>query len=268
MAYTQSQGYNNTSSFTDYDNNFVYQNGVSFPTGRVDRDGSYPVRVTSVYGGYSSTSSYWRIVYAGVETGGPYTFSSSGGTMQVRQWLSGTARMYFGKNTGAAGTVYDNGDGQPFSAGALAYSMDWQQVATAPASISATRSGRSVTVTATAATDAGGGTISSYKVQYRTSADGSTGWSAWGSEQTLSSLTYTYSSLTPALYYQFRVYAVNEVGNSAATTSSNVFVSGGGKRWTGSSWDSTTIAKRWNGTAWVDLTIAKRWNGSAWVDLG
>ena len=93
MAYTQSQGYNNTSSYTDYDDNFVYQNGVSFPTGRVDRDGSYPVRVTSVYGGYSSTSSYWRIVYAGVETGGAYTFSSSGGTMQVRQWLSGTARM-------------------------------------------------------------------------------------------------------------------------------------------------------------------------------
>jgi hypothetical protein len=73
--------------------------------------------------------------------------------------------------------------------------------------------------------------------------------------------------LTPALFYQFRVYAVNPAGNSAARTSSNLFVSAGGKRWDGSAWVASTTSKRWNGSAWVDLTVAKRWSGSAWVDL-
>lgn len=244
----------------------MYQDSVSMPTGRTDRDGNALIRVTSVYAGYSSIAAYWRIVYRGVETGGPYTFSASGSTFQIRQYVNALGNMYFGRDTGTAGTVYDAADGSPFAAGALSYSLDYQFVPTAPATATAARSGRSVTVTRGTSSDAGGGTISSYKVQYRTSTDNST-WGAWGNEQTFSGSTYTYTSLTPALYYQFRVYAVNEVGNSAATSTASLFVSGGGKRWTGSAWASTTIAKRWNGSAWVDLTIAKRWNGSAWVDL-
>jgi len=229
---TQSQGYNNTASYTDYDYSYVYQDKVGFPTGRTDRDGSQPVRVVSVGGGYSSTTSYWRIVYAGVETGGPYTFSSSGSTMQVRQYNSGTARMYFGRNTNASGYVYDPGDGQPYQAGALSYSMNYQVVANAPASASASRSVRNVTVTCTAPTannatpnEFGDGTISDYKVQYR-SASSAAGLSsaAWGNEQTMSSRSYTYTSLTGNTYYEFRTYAVNEVGNSAATLTSQIYV--------------------------------------------
>jgi len=275
VAYTQSVTSNSNSSYTDWDYNYVYQDGVSFPSGRVNRDGANPVRLLTIGGGYSNLgSSYWSVYYGGLDINGAYTFSTSGGTMQVRQWNNDTARMYFGRNTGVAGTVYDNGDGSAFASGALAYTMTWMQVATAPASITATASGVSVTVTATASTDAGGGTISGYKVQYRSSANGSTGWSAWGSEQSLSSFSYTYSSLTPALYYQFRVYAVNEAGNSAATTSANVFVTAGGKRWTGSAWTPNTTAMRWStaGTPqWIPLTIARRWSTAGtpgWVDLG
>jgi hypothetical protein len=266
MAYTQSVGYNNTSSFANTVGNFVYQDSVAMPDGRADRDGNAPIRVTNVYAGYSSIDAYWRIVYRGVTTGGAYTFSASGGSFTIRQYLNASGPMYFGRDTGTAGTVYDNADGQPYQAGALSYSLDYQFVPTAPATATAARSGRSVTVTRGSSSDAGGGTISSYKVQYRTSSNNVT-FGAWGNEQTFSGSTYTYTSLTPALYYQFRVYAVNEVGNSAATSTASVFVAGGGKRWTGSAWVPTTIARRWNGSAWVDLTIAKRWNGSTWVDL-
>jgi hypothetical protein len=263
---TQSVGYNNTSSFTGGVGNYVYQDSVGMPTARTDRDGNAPIRVTSVYAGYSSISAYWRIVYRGVETGGPYLFSASGSTFQIRQYVNASGSMFFGRNTGVAGTVYDAADGLPFASGALSYSLDYQTVATAPATASAAVSGRSVTVTRGTSSDAGGGTISSYRVQYRTSTDNST-WGAWGSEQTFSGTTFTYSGLTAALYYQFRVYAVNEVGNSVGTSTASVFVSGGGKRWDGSAWVATATAKRWTGSAWADLTIAKRWNGTTWVDL-
>jgi hypothetical protein len=263
---TQSVGYNNTASFTGTVGNFVYQDSVGMPTARTDRDGNAPIRVTSVYAGYSSISAYWQIVYQSVLTGGPYLFGSSGGTFQIRQYVNASGSMFFGRNTGVAGQVYDNATGTPFQAGALSYSLDYQTVATAPATASAAVSGRSVTVTRGSSSDAGGGTISSYRVQYRTSTDNST-WGAWGSEQTFSGTTSTYSSLTAALYYQFRVYAVNEVGNSVGTSTASVFVSGGGKRWDGSAWVATATAKRWNGSAWADLTIAKRWNGTAWIDL-
>lgn len=266
MVYTQSVTSNNNSSYTGTVGNYVYQNSVSMPTGRVDRDGNTPIYIWSVYGGYSSISAEWKIVYRGVETAGSQLFSASGSTFQIRQYVRASGSMYFGRNTGVAGTVYDAADGSPFQAGALAYSMDYIFTPTAPATISATRTGRNVAVTATASADAGSGTISAYRVQYRSSSDNST-WGAWGNEQTLSSLTYTYSSLTPALYYQFRVYSVNQAGNSAATTSASLFVPAGGKRWNGSAWVSSTTAKRWNGSAWVDISIAKRWSGTAWVDL-
>jgi hypothetical protein len=263
---TQSVTSNNNASFTAGVGNYVYQDSVGMPTARTDRDGNAPIRVTSVYAGYSSIAAYWRIVYRGVETGGPYLFSASGSSFQIRQYVNALGSMSFGRNTGVSGTVYDAADGEPFAPGALAYSLDYQTVATAPATASAAVSGRSVTVTRGTSSDAGGGTISSYRVQYRTSTDNST-WGAWGSEQTFSGTTSTYSGLTAALYYQFRVYAVNEVGNSVGTSTASVFVSGGGKRWNGSAWVATATAKRWNGSAWADLTIAKRWNGTAWVDL-
>lgn len=129
----------------------------------------------------------------------------------------------------------------------------------APATITATRTGRNVAVTAGNAT---GDSITGYFVQY-SSNSGST----WSTAETMTSQAYTYNSLTPGLTYLFRVYATGANGDSGKTTSAGVFVSAGGKRWTGSAWQYGATAKRWNGSAWVDLTTAKRWNGSSWVDL-
>lgn len=143
--------------------------------------------------------------------------------------------------------------------GAWSNSSSVVGVPTAPATITATRTGRDVTVTAGSATGSG---ISSYSVQYSTN-----GGSTWSTAVTMTSQAHTYTALTPALTYVFRVYATNSIGNSATTQSADVFVPAGGKRWTGSAWTAASIGRRWDGSAWTDLTIAKRWNGSAWTDL-
>ena len=157
-----------------------------------------------------------------------------------------------------------NTDGTKFSAA----STIRPGVPTAPAALNYVKTGRNVTLTATASSSAGGGTISSYSVQFRTSSDGGVNWGSWGNTQTMTSLQYTYSLLPPALTYDFRVFSTNETGNSLTTSvAAPFFVAAGGKRWNGTAFVPTQTAKRWSGTAWVDLTTAKRWNGTAWVDL-
>jgi hypothetical protein len=178
-------------------------------------------------------------------------------------------RIYWTRYTGATGSfVAEGSGGSGWTDSSMNGTISWSTVPTAPGAPSASRTGRDVTVTASSGSSSNGGaTISSYRVQYRSSSDGGSTWGAWGSEQTLSSLAYTYTGLTASLTYQFRVYANNVRGSSAATTSSNLFVPAGGKRYDGAAFVSTTMAKRWTGSAWTDLTIAKRWSGSAWVDL-
>jgi hypothetical protein len=53
----------------------------------------------------------------------------------------------------------------------------------------------------------------------------------WSSPQDISSLTYTYTNLTPGQSYTFRAYATNSTGASATQASSSVFVSAYGKRY-------------------------------------
>ena len=133
-------------------------------------------------------------------------------------------------------------------------------VPTAPTSINAARTSRDVTVTAGSATGTG---ITGYSVQYSTNAG-----STWSTAQAMTGQSYTYTNLTPALTYLFRVYATNAIGNSAyTTTATGTFVPAGGKRWDGSTFTPTTVARRWDGSSWADITIARRWNGSSWVDL-
>lgn len=131
-------------------------------------------------------------------------------------------------------------------------------VPTAPASCTVALSGRSILVTAGSSTGDG---INGYWVQYSTD-----GGSTWSTAQVISSQQYQYTNLAPALTYLFRVYSTNGIGYSASTVSSGTFIPAGGKRSTGSAWQSTTIAKRGTGTDWVDMSIAKRSDGVNWVD--
>jgi hypothetical protein len=128
----------------------------------------------------------------------------------------------------------------------------------APATITATRTGRNVAVVAGNAN----GTVSDYYVQYSINAGVD-----WTTPVVMTAQAYTYSSLTVAQTYVFRVYAVGDGTNTSYTTSAGIFVPAGGKRWDGSAWNSASTGKRWDGSAWVDLGTAKRWDGSNWVDL-
>jgi len=228
----------------------IYTYGMfTYPTGNLNLDGARPV----VNAGVSLNGSFGGgFTGAGADTSGNVFITSTGA---------------FTTLTGYPGNGFNMVASTGFTwSGGFQGTFFWYTVATAPGSIALNKVGRNVTVTATGSSSNGGEGISSYRVQYRTSVNGTT-FGAWGNTQTLSSLSYTYTNLTPALFYQFRVYAVNPAGNSAARTSSNLFVSAGGKRWDGSAWVASTTSKRWNGSAWVDLTVAKRWSGSAWVDL-
>lgn len=229
---------------------YIHTDGMfTYPTGNTNLDGN----VVTANNGVSLNGSFGGgYTGAGANTSGDVYVTSNGSYTTLTGYIGNGYSMIadgvFTWNGGFQGTFY------------------WSTVPTAPGAISLSRTGRNVTVTTSASGSDGGQGISSYQVQYRTSTDNSS-WGAWGNTQTLSSYSYTYSSLTAALYYQFRVFANNSNGASASPTFQSVFVPAGGKRWDGSSWVSASTGKRWNGSGWVDLTVARRWNGSSWVDL-
>jgi hypothetical protein len=158
-----------------------------------------------------------------------------------------------------------------------------------------TVNGLDITVTSAAVSGNGGVSIDTgaanqgYYLQYQTSTTLNGTYSAWSTPVKMSDQTnrrHTLASLTPALFYKFRVYAANTVifgsngssqlyyphNNSSftanfATTTTGYFLAAGGRRWNGTAWEPTAIAKRWDGSQWVAFTIAKRWNGSEWINL-
>jgi len=108
-----------------------------------------------------------------------------------------------------------------------------------------------------------------YYHSYRSSSDGGVTFGSWSSDTSTTSLTATYASLTPGLTYQFRIRAYNGQDNSSAyATSNNVFLTAGGKRYTGTDWALTVTAfKRFDGSAWQNVTTAKRFDGTNWQNL-
>lgn len=167
------------------------------------------------------------------------------------------------KSVGVSGSISGPGPIYSGSAGGTLTLSDYSRPPLAPASCTVSVSGRNATVTSGNADVTNRPAIIRYEVE-RTNNDGVT-WS--GTVNTMTSQQFTYTSLDGGKNYKFRVRAVNSEGNGAWTESASTFIPAGGRRWTGSTWEPTTIAKRWNGSAWVDLTVAKRWSGSAWVDL-
>lgn len=183
--------------------------------------------------------------------------------------LAGPGNFTFTHNDDGSKTINVKADVSTVGFGSASINQnfplsDFTRVPSAPASVSATISGRNVSVTSGIADATGKPAISSYQVERTT--PNNIAWS--GTVITMDgSRQYTYSNLDGGKTYRFRTRAVNSEGVSPWVESTIYFVPAGGKRWTGSSWDATQTAKRWNGSSWVDLTIAKRWDGSAWVDL-
>lgn len=133
-------------------------------------------------------------------------------------------------------------------------------VPAAPASIAMTRAGRNVTVNVGAA-DGQGATVTNYYVQYTND-----GGETWSTPQLMSSRQFTYSMLPAAKTYQFRAYAVNEMGSGALVTSSTLWVPAGGKVRVAGAWvDAQNVFVRVAG-AWVPAANVKVRVGGNWVN--
>lgn len=256
---------NNTNGYTSYPNNFVYTDGIGFPTGNQALGGNYPVRIYSVSAAYASGPGAYAHIHAhGVQTGGGYTYGNSGGTMRFMIGHS-SGTLHFGRNTNAGNVVRDSADPGSW-AGTLCGSMAWATVATRPQGISLSRAGRNITVNIAGSASDGGAGISSYHVQCAIEGQ------AWGSGGTLdiSSGTATFTGLQSARRYAFRTYANNDVGQSLAAETGYLLVPAGGKRrLADGSYVATSIGRRRDATGqWVDLTIAKRRDANGnWIDL-
>lgn len=226
---------------------------------------------------FNSNASSWSMNLGG------NVFSGSGGYN-----LPGDSSMtlldnsvYIGHNANGSGSVSVSGSfsgngGFPIGSGSASgtYTMvDFDRKPAAPTTVSiALNADKSITVTSNAVSSPAG--TATYYISSRSSSNGGSTWGSWSSYTTIPSnaRTYTYSagSLTYGLTYQFRMYASNSDGSSAATTSnspSTVFLPAGGKRFDGSTWNPTGTAKRFDGTNWNTLTVAKRFNGTSWVDM-
>ena len=83
-----------------------------------------------------------------------------------------------------------------------------------PTGLTVTPASGSVVVTWTAPVDNGGAAISSYRLQYKLSTA-----TSWTQVNSIGSPTYTQSSLTNGSAYDFRVMAVNSVGDGSYTES-------------------------------------------------
>lgn len=215
----------------------------------------------------SPTALSWSVVVDGSTVGSgstSYNFNNYAELVLGSGTTGGIAHNADGsKSVGVSGSISGPGPITGGSAGGTLTLTDFSRPPLAPASCTVSVSGRNATVTSGNADVTNRPAIIRYEVEATTN-DGVT-WS--GTVNTMTSQQFTYSNLDGGKTYKFRTRAVNSEGAGAWTESASTFIPAGGRRWTGSTWEPTTIAKRWNGSAWVDLTIAKRWNGSAWVDL-
>lgn len=188
-----------------------------------------------------------------------------------------TTKDVEGDPSGYHATVYSNAwfnGGGGFAPGyitaaqASAPGFDFVRTPSAPASVTAVKSGSNIVVTSGDSGTYAGLPILGYYVSYASSSNGGSTWSAWSGESTMTSKSYTYVSPTPGLTYKFRVRSNNADGYSGYTESATLFLTAGGKRFNGTNFVLTsTAAKRFNGSSFQSFTIAKRFDGSSWVNL-
>jgi hypothetical protein len=249
---------------------YVYSSGLSMPTGNLTLDSTLrPIKVYDVIAGYQSGGSgpYQKITYRGTTTAGPFLFTDSGATFTYLQGQTGAATQYFGRSS--SGTTTDASDGSTWT-GTLAGSITWGTVPTAPASIAVSRTGRYFTVTVGASSSNGGAVETGVPLSYMIQAKFNGG--AWLNYLALTSaqagVAQTFQVWSTGTW-QFRAYAINGAGNSAASPLSSTFtvVSGGSRSDGAGGFTQNGYSYRYDGTTWVDITTAKRYDGSTWVDL-
>lgn len=263
MAYTLSYGgsVNSTSGHTSYPNNYVYTDGYTFPTGSLDSTGNRPVRVYDVNSDYASGASgiYSRITYRGVDTGGGYTFTASGGTFRHKIGYS-SGQLYFGRNT-SSGTVHDAADGGTWG-GQLVGSFTWATAPAAPTMLSATPGPAGSVTVKFSGNSNGGSSITGWVLQYSTSSN-------FSGATTVASNGTTTLNLTPGKLYYFRAAGRNDVVDSlgrygAWSSSISATMRSGGKVSVSGVWKPGVTKVSVSG-AWHDAIVRTSVSG-VWKD--
>lgn len=263
------------SPFFSTTGNFAASDGSNFPLAangvRQNLTGNYIVRVASlspynVSGNYSAyilkngtlygAGSTISLTSAQLNNSWQARIYNNGGTVTFNRAASGTG---FTGEYNSSGTLVDSWNS------AMTGTWSWATVPTTPASISVVVNGTSATITRGNSTADTSYPVTSYSIQRRESTNGTT-WGAWTNTTTMVGSTHTYTGLSAAKYYQFRVYASNSIGTSQAVQSTTVFIAAV-TRYDGSSFVLLSKLKRYNGTSWENIGSAKRWNGTTWETI-
>lgn len=123
--------------------------------------------------------------------------------------------------------------------------------------------GRIATITAGTPASNGGTAITAFYVQ--ASADDGVTWQA---AQLMTGQSYTYTGLTAGATYKFRTYAVNEMGQSAYSTSASTKIPAGLKIKTGASThvDALAVKVKVAENTWVEVSALKIKTASGFVE--
>jgi hypothetical protein len=263
----------------------LYSPGIGLPTGRAMANGSTACLINALYG-YAAGNGAARTINMILGSAGTANFavgssSSAAGTgwQAAGPWLvnGGTATfeyntsgsIYFGRSSTSGGNNVQDGHGSGFT-GTLS---GWYQYVQSPPAMGAptcSATGSSLTVTFSAPSDSGDGTISGYAIQYSLDP-------AFGTATTVSAASSpaTITGVAPGNYY-VRVTSSNEATNAegsyapwSASTTQRVGL--GGARWSVSAGAEVpyTAFKRWSVSAGaeVTLTVAKRWDAVNGVEV-
>jgi hypothetical protein len=260
----------NSSSF------YTLQTNVGFPTSsnnvRRNLDNNYVVKIHAISPDRLTGSPLVQLAYGGsLYSSGSSIISSSNpsGTASVKISFNGTQPTCY-RNGDNSGTFTDrrvSNDAIAFTyGGSMAGTWSWYTVPTTPSSISVSVNGTTATITRGTSTSDASYPVTSYTLQRRQSSDGTT-FGSWATVVSSMGTSYTNTGLTPAQYYQYRVYANNNAGTSQAVTSSTVFIAAL-TIFKETAFAVPTNLKKYDGSSWVSLTSGLyRYDGTTWIKI-
>jgi hypothetical protein len=261
---------------TDSSSFYTLQTGVTFPNSsnnvRRNLDNSYVVKIASISPDSLTGSPGVKLIFGGTEyavNGSIISPSDPSGTANIKITYNGvqpTCR----RNNDNSGTFTDrrvSGDTVAYTYdGSMSGTWSWYTVPTTPSSISVSVNGTTATITRGTSTSDASYPVTSYTLQRRQSSNGTT-FGSWATVVSSMGTSYTDTGLTPAQYYQYRVYANNNAGTSQAVTSSTVFIAAL-TIFKGTAFAVPTNLKKYDGSSWVSLTSGLyRYDGTTWIKI-
>lgn len=220
---------------------------------------------TGSYNSYNFSTSSWSVNIGGHTYSGTFTYDFRN---YDQLYLGGNTTPAISHNANGTGSVSVSAScnaGDPVGSASCSGTQgltDFVRPPSAPVSCTAALSGNSIIVTAGNATSPV--TPVSYYVSYASSADA---YATWSAESTMTSQSYTYSSLVKGRTYKFRTRAQSSEGYSTYTESATLFLPAGGKIKTDAGFVPTTTAKIKTDSGFVLLTTAKIKTDAGWINL-